>query len=290
MAIASHLSRIIGVLLLAGGLAACSAFKLGYNALPDVAYWWLDGYADFTDAQSPRVREDLARLHAWHRATELPRLNDILVRMEQLAPGEITAAQACGVLSELQARAMAVAEQAEPAAVTLAMGLAPAQLVHLQRKYDENNRNFRKDWIEAGVEAQREKRMKQLLERLEMIYGRLEAAQRGVLQETIAQSVFDPQRSLAERQRRQQDLLQTLRRLSAPGLAFAEARALMRGYIERVASSPNPAYRDYQRALLDEGCRIVAAVHARATPAQREQAARRLRAYQRDLRELAPQP
>src|SRR5207245_8249679 len=68
-----RLARIIVLLTLVTGLAACSAIKLGYNTLGEVAYWWLDSYIDFTDAQAPLVRQDLARLHAWHRHEELPR-------------------------------------------------------------------------------------------------------------------------------------------------------------------------------------------------------------------------
>lgn len=290
MANRSHLRRIIGALMLAWVLAGCSAIKLGYNSLPDVAYWWLDGYADFSSTQAPRVREDLARLHAWHRANELPRLGELLVRMEQMAPGDIAPAQACALLGDVQARALAVAEHAEPAVVTLAMGLSPAQLRHLLRKYDDNNRKFRKEWIEAGREAQREKRMEQWLERMETIYGRLDDGQRAALQEAIGQSIYDPHRILAERQRRQQDLLTVLRKVSAPGVGHAEARAAMRGYLDRFVTPPDLDYRLYQKALLDEGCRIFSTVHGRTTAAQREQAVRRLRAYQRDLRELTAQP
>ena len=46
---------------------------------------------------------------------------------------------------------------------------------------------------------------------------------------------------------------------------------------------------DPRDALIQEGCRTFTAVHQVTTPAQREQAARRLRAYQRDLQELAAQ-
>ena len=47
---------IIGLLCLAlAGLSGCSALRLGYNTAPELAYWWIDGYADFDDAQAPQV-------------------------------------------------------------------------------------------------------------------------------------------------------------------------------------------------------------------------------------------
>jgi hypothetical protein len=61
----------------------------------------------------------------------------------------------------------------------------------------------------------------------------------------------------------------------------------MRGYLDRFQQSPDLAYRRWQDELLQESCRTFSALHESTTPAQREQAVRRLRAYQRDLRELA---
>jgi hypothetical protein len=62
---------------------------------------------------------------------------------------------------------------------------------------------------------------------------------------------------------------------------------MLRGWFERTAAPADPAYRAWQEALVQEGCRTFAAVHQSTTAAQREQAVRRLRAYQRDLRELS---
>lgn len=290
MTFVSRLGRIIGLLGLALALSACSAIKLGYNSLDDVAYWWLDSYLDFTDEQAPRVREDLARLHRWHRAEELPRLATLLARMEELAAGDVTPAQACTVFAQFRDRLEAVAHRAEPAVVTLATGLSPEQVAHLQRRYQENNANYRKEWMALPRTAQVDKRFAQFLERSEMVYGRLEEPQRQVLRAQLEASAFDPGKVLAERQRRQRDLLQTLERIGGGRAGFAEARTLMRGYLDRVREPPDgPALAD-QRALVEEACAIVATLHNSTTAAQREASLRRLRAYQRDLRELAAQP
>jgi hypothetical protein len=287
MTTARRLVRIIGALLLAAALAACSAIKLGYEALDDVSYWWLDDYFDFNEQQAERVRGELQRLHAWHRTNELPRVAELLARMEQLVPGPITAAQACAFVPQVQARLLAVADQAEAAVVTTALELSPRQLRHLQRKSAENNKKWRREWIEPGASEQKDKRFKQALDRLEMVYGRLDEPQQAALRAGIERSIFDPQRILGERQRRQQELHHALRTLAGSQTSPAEARTVLRGYLERAQRSPDSGYRAYQQALLDESCRIFAAVHEVTTPAQREQAARRLRAYQRDLRELA---
>lgn len=283
-------ARIIGVLVASAALVACSAIKLGYNTLDDVSYWWLDSYIDFTDEQAPRVREDLARLHLWHRQQELPRFTAMLQNLEQLAPQDVTAAQACGVVAQARERIEAIAVRAEPAVVTLALEMAPDQLVHLERKYRENNAKFRKEWIRPSPAEHRDKRFTVFLDRSEMIYGKLDDTQRAVLRRALEQSIFDPVRVLAERQRRQQDVLQTLRKVAGQKIALDDARKLVRGYLDRVREPPDAAQRAYQKSLLEESCRTFAALHASTTPAQRESAVRRLRAYQRDVKELSAQP
>jgi hypothetical protein len=184
----------------------------------------------------------------------------------------------------VQARLAAVAERAEPAVLALAASLDAGQLQHLERKYRNNNDAFRKDWIHLPLAEQKEKRFERALERAEMIYGTLQEHQRAVLRQGLERSIFDPARVLTERERRQQDLLATLRRVRE---APADARPAMRGYLDRFQQSPDLAYRRWQDELLQESCRTFSALHESTTPAQREQAVRRLRAYQRDLRELA---
>jgi hypothetical protein len=285
-----RLPGIILALALALVLAGCSAVKLGYNTLTDVSYWWLDGYVDFNSQQAPVVKQELARLHDWHRHEELPRLNEVLAHMEQLAPGPVSPQQACGIVADVQVRLDAVADRAEPAIVSLAATLGPAQLRHLEGKYRRNNDSFTSDWIKPGPEAARGKRYDQMLDRMETIYGPLDEPQRSVLRQGIAQSIYDPARILAERKRRQQDLLQTLRRMLEPGTPSDAARQLLHGYLDRAQHSPDLAYRAWQEQLVQEGCRIFSAVHESTTSVQRQQAVQRLRAYQQDLRDLSGQP
>ena len=212
------------------------------------------------------MRDEIVQLHAWHRQTELPRLQEMLARMEQLAPGEVSPQQACAMVADVQARYQAVVQHAEPRVVAMASQLTGRELRHMARKFRRNNERYQKEWLDLPVAEQHEKRLKQMVERMETVYGRLDEPQRAVLRRRIEQSAFDAGRSHAEWQRRQQDLLQILRRIAHDGVAEGEARA-----------------------LLQEGCATFSVVHQSTTPAQREQAMRRLRAYQRDLQDLMTQ-
>jgi hypothetical protein len=282
----AELARIIGVLVLAAALGACSAIRLAYNNMPEVSYWWLDGYFDFDSTQTPKVRDELAQLLAWHRQNELPKVITLLQEAQSLAPGEVTAAQACAMADQIRERLLAVTERAEPASTELALSLSESQLQQLERKYAKNNTDYRKDWLDRTPAQVHEKRYDQFLDRAEDFYGRLTAEQRDLLKQQVAQSVFNPQLADAERRKRQQEALAMLRGFSTARPSPAEARAALHAYVQRIAEPPPGPWRDQQQALLQEGCRNTAAMHNGTSASQREQAVRRLQAYQDDLRQL----
>ena len=280
-------AAIILVLAASLGLSACSAIKLGYSTLPELAFFWVDGYIDFTEEQEPEAKRELARLQDWHRREELPKLIEILVRMEQMAPGEVTPQQACEIVAQVQVRIDAVATRAAVHAGAIVPTLTAVQLRHLERKYRSRNEDFFREWVRRPAPEQHEKRYDLMLDRLESIYGRLDAPQRSVLRQAIERSMYAPAKILSERQRWQQDLLQALRQASTPDTPPAAAASLVNAALQRMQQPPDAEYRAWRDALIQEGCRTFSAVHRATTPAQREQAVRRLQAYQRDLRELA---
>ncbi|WP_237726060.1 DUF6279 family lipoprotein [Variovorax sp. CF313] len=275
------------MLLAAAALGACSAIKLAYNNLPTVSYWRLDAYLDFNGAQTPKVRDELEQLLAWHRQNELPRIASLLQEAQALAPGEVTPAQVCAMTDRIRERLLAVTERAEPAGTELALSLSESQLQQLERKYAKVNAEYRKGWLERTPAQVQEKRYDRALDRAEDFYGRLTDEQRDLLKQQAAQSVFDPRLTDAERRRRQQDALAVLRGFVAGKPSPAEARAALHDYIQRIAEPPPGPWRDQQQALLQEGCRNTAALHNGTTASQRAQAVRRLQAYQEDLRQLA---
>jgi cell division protein FtsN len=287
---------IIRLLLAASVLAllgGCSAIKLAYNNLPDLGYWWVDGYADLNEVQSLQLRADLASLHTWHRKNELPRIAELLQQMQKSALADATPEQVCSLYGDIRNRIDAVVTQAEPGALALAMRLTPAQLQHLQARFDKGNKEWRRTRVTAERSERLDKRLASEVDRAEDFYGTLGERQRKVLQDAIAVSSMDPQRMYTERLRRQQDMVATLRAiapgLGAPAMEPAQAMAALRGYWERTVRSPDPLYRSQAEAAVQENCATYARLHNSTTPEQRARAAARLAAYARDARELAAQ-
>ena len=275
-------------------LQGCSAIKLAYNNVPELGYWWLDGYADLDDVQSLRVREELGRLLLWHRGNELVKIADLLQKVRQMAPADTTPEQVCRLYADARKRVDAVVAQAETATVDIAMSLSAAQLAHIEAKFAKGNAEWQDTWIATGPAERQARRLKSSIERSEQFYGALEERQIAVMRASLERSAFEPQLSYSERLRRQRDTLQVLRLASAPPGATrptaAQVTAALRAALERTVNSPNPAYRAYSDRALSDSCKAFAQLHNSTTAEQRERAMRRLADYERDARELALKP
>lgn len=286
------LLRIIGlaaVLPLAGLLAACSVVKLAYNQAPELAYLQLDGYFDFSDAQTSRVKDELVKVQRWHRSTQLPAYSAFLKKWQGLVPGDLDETQVCGAADEGRSSLLAISGRMEPVVAELAPTLEPQQLKFLQRKFSKLNRDYQRDFIDGTPADRMTNRLDKAVSRAEMLYGTLEEKQLAVLRKQIAQSVFDASLSLAEHRRRQQDALHTLAQLINGAASTAQAKPAIRGYFERSVNSPNPAYRSYQDKLTRDNCKTLALLHNSTTSAQRAKAVETLGNYARDFMILASQ-
>ena len=280
--------RIIG-LLLALLLSGCSALRLGYSQAPELAYWWLDSYFDFTEAQTTRVRADLAALQAWHRSNELPIYLGLLDKVQRLTPGNVTPEQLCELYNEFMPRITATADQAEPTLSAVTLLLKPEQLAQLARQLDKRSETWREEWLDGTPGERRARHAKRLVDRAEGLYGRLGASQRATLREAVAASQYDAEMSYRESQRRHTDTLQTLRLIQSGGLGAERNRLEARGLLDRAVNSPDPIYRSQQIKLLQENCRTYAALHNSTSPSQRAKALETLKGYEADLRSLMAQ-
>lgn len=284
-----RLTRIIGLLLLLGLLPACSAVKIFYNQSPDFAYWYLDGYLDFTGAQSLRVKSELGRLQAWHRQTQLPGYIDTLEKLKRQIPSDIDAATACGVYADVRSKLISVSDRAEPAALAVVRTLNASQLTQMERQFAKTNANYREDFLEGTTKERRDKRYQQAVRRAEMLYGTLDEKQLTVIGQQIDRSLFDAVLAYAEKLRRQQDALQTLRLLAKGQHSSGKAQASLHDLFGRAFNSPDRAYRDYMDKLTRQGCNAVADLHNSTTPAQRSKAGETLDSYVQDFRTLSAQ-
>lgn len=270
-------------------MSGCSAVRFGYNHAPQLAYWWFDGYVDFTREQSGRAHALIDDWFQWHRRVELPVYATMLARAREQASGPITAAQACLWLDEANLRFDAALERALPGVAEVARRLSPAQQAHLEHQYAELNEELVADYLQPDPDVRARAQLQRVLEPIERVYGRMSRSQRERIAELLAPTPFDPARWIAERHRRQQDTLQTLARLSAEQASVPQAVEALRALVQRSRVSPKDDYRAYQRRLIQFNCGFAAEVHNQTTPEQRRAAAEQLKDWEDDARALAAQ-
>lgn len=268
-------------------LGGCSTLRIAYGTGPDIAYWWLDGYIDFSREQTPKVREAIAQWFGWHRQTQLPDYAALLVRAEAEIQADTTPSRVCAWQTDLTSRARVAFERIAPQAAELMLTVTPEQVQYLTRRYAKYNEEFRDEYLQPDPAKRARANLKRTVDRAEQLYGRLNEAQIALLTESLQRSPFDPDVWLAERQQRQQAVLQMLRRLHAENAYRDQALAALRGYADQLERSPRADYRRYADNLLQFNCAFGARIQNSTTPAQRRQAADRLAGWAGDLRSLA---
>ena len=284
--------RIIGWLLLplAVGLSACSAVRLGYSNGPQLTWWWLDGYIDFSRDQAPQARQALDRWFDWHRGTQLTAYAQLLAQAQGQVMEPLTAESTCRWPQRgMQALDAAIRRSADDFA-ELVPGLGAAQFKQLEQRYAKSNESMREDYLQPNVQQRQAASTKRTLERAESIYGELSDAQRRLLAAGLSASPFNPDLWLQERQRRQRDTLQTLRKLVADKPNREDRAAALRALAQRSQESPELPYRDYQRRLTEFNCGLVAQLHNSTTTAQRQRARSNFKGWEEDLRWLVANP
>jgi hypothetical protein len=281
-------TTIIGLLILLTGpfLTGCSALRLGYANGPTLAWIWIDGYFDFSRAQSPEVKRRLDSWFAWHRSTQLNDVAALLVSAQADVAEPTTPAATCRWADRAREQLEPALQRAVAEFAELVPGLGDAQLRHLERRYAKIIDDMRGDYLQPDLAERDRESFKRAVDRAEQLYGSLDETQLRVIRSGVAASPFNPDQWLVERQRRQRDVLQTLRKLQAERADLPQRVAALRGLVDRTERSPNADYRAYQVKLTDYNCTLAAQIHNATSPAQRQKAREKLKGWEEDARSL----
>ena len=273
--------------LLIGG---CSALRLGYNQGSTLAYWWIDGYVDFSAEQSPRAKAALEDWFAWHRATQLPDYAELLASLRARAVDNLTPGELCEATAQTQQRFERAIERAVPAMAAIARSLTPAQIDHIEKKYARNNADRQHELLQADPVQRREASLKRTIDRAEDYYGRLDAPQRKLLADALGETGYDAKLWDDEHIARQRDILRGLRKLVAERGDEVQAEALLRGFGADSVRSPRPQFRALAERVTAANCVVAARLHNATNPSQRRKLQEKLRSWEDDIQALLKAP
>ncbi len=283
----NFMSRIVIILGFALCMQGCSLMQTTYNQGTEITGWWLDGYVDLNSKQKSQLRSDLSEVHNWHRTTQLAIYLDILHNVDTKLHGPLNVETVCALEPDIKARVSDLLLTFEPALTHLALHLKPDQLAYLQRKYDKNNKEWRRDWIEGSAEDRLEFRVKKDRDIAERLYGKLTPSQQDLLQELILESPFDAEKTYTERLRRQADSIQVLKSIEQLHPTFEEARKSIHALLIRsTLESPDLSYQEYHDKTLHFQCIRAVKFHNATSEKQKMHSVKTVQAFEQDLIEL----
>jgi len=257
-------------------LTGCSAVRLGYNNLPDIASWWLDSYIDFTDTQGPQAKAALQKLQTWHRKEELPAIAELLVQAQTLAPQNITPEQACKIWEGAQVRIESFIQESSRLAAPVVSQLSAKQLKHLEKEWASRNEDWKKQWVQGTPDSRIKKRVDLAAERFNSFYGDLNLEQRQVLKQQFLQSTWSPEASYQRRLKRQQEQLIALQAMSSeitkPAMPLPQVEKALQSLILQSVRPKDAGELSKQLQLEQQACQNLAQLHNTMSPALRFQA------------------
>ena len=268
-------------------LGGCSAIRLGYEQSPTLLYWWLDNQLDFSHTQAPLVREALTRLQAWHRKQQLPDLAELLGHMATLAEGPVTEIQVCQIAQQLQNHSTRLANEAVRLGTPVAQTIDARQRQHLTSQWARQNAKWQEEWLQAPPEQRLQRRTDKALERYTDFYGTLTPSQVALVRRQVMQSVWTPEWGQQEMRRRQHLVSEALTAIGQGARDATDTEDRLRSIWPQIVEPPESASRERMNGWLAQSCQYIAEMHNSTRPEQRQRAARRLRAYEKDLLELA---
>lgn len=266
---------------------ACSSIRLAYDNAPRLSWWWLDGYVDFDGEQASQVKEAIADYYAWHRQTQLAPYAVLLDELQAPLLQPTTGAAVCRWQGRFLAALQPAIERALKTTAERLPRLSDSEFEHIAAHNAKKNASFRKDYLQPDLETRAEAAYERNADRAERIYGRLGEAQKAVIRQHVTASRYDPAAALAERQRRQRDTIETLRRLQIEAAGPERRLSALRDLSERTQSSRDPAHRLRQDELRAQNCEFIATLHNTTNPEQRAHARQTAQGYASDLRTLA---
>ena len=272
-------------------VAGCSSLRLAYNNGDTVLYWWLNAYVDLDRDQKGWVREDIDKLFDWHRKTQLKDYVEILRKGQKQVQGNVTQAELLADYDEIKSRTQSLLLKAAPDLADLARSLKPEQIAQMEKKFKSNNDDYRKKYLSGDQEKRQKLRYKKAMEQFELWFGSFSSEQEAIIRKASDARPLNNEIWLDERMRRQQNVLNLVKKVHQEKLGkdatVGLITTLIKDSFERLEHSERKAFFD---AYESSTAQMVLTVIKIATPAQKAHAVKRMQGWIDDFNSLAAQP
>jgi len=236
------------------------------------------------------VRDDIDKLFDWHRKTQLKDYVEILRKGQKQLQGNTTQAELMADYSEIKQRTQALLLKAAPELADLARSLKPEQIAQMEKKFKSNNEDYRKKYLSGDQEKRQKLRYKKAMEQFELWFGSFSSEQEAIIRKASDARPLNNEIWLDERMRRQQNVLNLVKKVHQEKLGkdatVGLITTLIKDSFERLEHSERKAFFD---AYESSTAQMVLTVIKIATPAQKAHAVKRMQGWIDDFNSLATQ-
>jgi hypothetical protein len=277
--------RYVLVAVLAALLVSCTFTKFAYNQADTLAAWQADDYFDLDSQQKQDFQKRFDRLFVWHRHEQLPEYSQFMKVARARMQDGTSREDVLWFIDGLRTRTRALARQAAPDAAAFLATLTPAQIENLQRKFEKDNRKYVKERKIGGTAEERyEAEAKRTIKQVEDWLAPLSSDQEQRVKALVRELPQIEQPRLAERLRRQKELLEVLSHRSEDPQRFT---ARVTEWMVNWERNRSPEHQKQLDAYWQKRADLLAAVDRILTPEQRNASLQRIQGYADDFTQLA---
>jgi hypothetical protein len=268
-------------------LSGCSVISIAYNNAPTAVNFYVDGYLDLDNAQETLLKERVAKIHVWHRSTQLTDYAALMGELRGKVDQPLTRADIAWLYTQVQARYRVTALKVVDDTHDLVAQLTPDNLKAMEAKFAKANEEYARDFINARPETIRRKRLARVRDNIEEWSGPLSDTQAARLEELVQRMPIGYALILDERKRRQQVLLSALRGAVNKTASRDETKARLASYVAEWEKGRSAAYEEWVSRFTPASHEMFAEMLNSMTREQRDNAKQRLQTYINEINALA---
>jgi hypothetical protein len=285
MLAALRAARFIAIAAIAALLVSCTFTRFAYNQADTLAAWTIDEYFGLDGTQKDEFNKRFERLYTWHRYEQLPDYAQFMRTAHGRMQDGLSREDVLWFADGIRSRVRVFARKAAPDAAALLATVTPAQIEHLQKKWDKENRKYvRERKVTGSLEERQEAEAKRLIKNIEEWLAPLNGEQEQRISAMARELPQLERERYAERIRRQKEFLELLSHRQEDPQRFTARVADWMANWERGRSA------EYQKQLdasWQKRAELFVAADRMLTTDQRRVALRRIETYADDFTQLA---
>jgi hypothetical protein len=285
MLAALRAARFIAIAAIAALLVSCTFTRFAYNQADTLAAWTVGEYFNLEGPQKDEFNKRFERLYTWHRYEQLPDYAQFMRTAHTRMQDGLSREDVLWFADGIRSRVRVLARRAAPDAAALLATVTPAQIEHLQKKWDKENRKYvRERKLNGTLEERQEAEAKRIIKNIEEWLAPLNGEQE---QRIIGLARDLPQlerERYAERIRRQKEFLELLSHRQDDRERFT---ARVAEYMANWERGRSPDYQKQLDASWQKRAELFVTADRMLTTDQRRVALRRIETYADDFTQLA---